>query len=264
MGNFFASRYQKEGPGVSKDAPQKKRVFVFFDVYTRKFGKIILVGLLYLLCCIPVITFGPASCGLALVLRNFAREEHAFVWHDFFVGFKMNWKQGLLLGVINLLAFFMVVFALWYYYDQMAANSFFVVLFAICLLCLLLVLFMTFYIYTLTVTFDLPIKKLLKNSAIFALLGIRANLITTLCCLFLIVLAVLLFIAFPALTVLIPVFILPTMFFVIAFNTYPQIKKFLIDPYIAEHPQDENVVQETVFSDELLVESAPKQKEVKE
>lgn len=52
--------------------------------------------------------------------------------------------------------------------------------------------------------------------------------------------------------------------FVIAFNTYPQIKKFLIDPYMAEHPQNENDTQETVFSDELLIESAPKQKEVKE
>ena len=88
MGNFFASRYQKEGPGVSKNEPEKKRFFVFFDVYTRKFGKIILVGLLYMLCCIPVVTIGPASCGLALVLRNFAREEHAFILHDFFWALK--------------------------------------------------------------------------------------------------------------------------------------------------------------------------------
>ena len=31
----------KEGPGVSKDAPEKKRFFLFFELYFRKFWKMI-------------------------------------------------------------------------------------------------------------------------------------------------------------------------------------------------------------------------------
>ena len=36
------NRYLKEGPGVEKDAPQKHRFFLFFELFGRKFTKLIL------------------------------------------------------------------------------------------------------------------------------------------------------------------------------------------------------------------------------
>ena len=45
MGNFLGGMFDptREGPGVSKDGPQKKRFFLFFDIYFRKFTKILLL-----------------------------------------------------------------------------------------------------------------------------------------------------------------------------------------------------------------------------
>ena len=60
MANFFTRSYTKEGKGVSKDGQQKKPFFLFFEICSRKFWNIILVGLLFILFCIPVVTFGPA------------------------------------------------------------------------------------------------------------------------------------------------------------------------------------------------------------
>jgi len=43
----------KEGKGVDKDAPQKRRFFIFFDVLIRKFFKIMRANMLYVLFSLP-------------------------------------------------------------------------------------------------------------------------------------------------------------------------------------------------------------------
>ena len=62
--------YSKPGPGVDKDGPQKKRFFYFFELFGRKFWKLIELNLLYLVCCIPIVTIGPATCGLVYILQG--------------------------------------------------------------------------------------------------------------------------------------------------------------------------------------------------
>lgn len=39
---------------------KKKRFFLFFELYFRKFWKMIELNLLFLVCCIPIVTIGPA------------------------------------------------------------------------------------------------------------------------------------------------------------------------------------------------------------
>ncbi len=52
---------------------------------------------------LPLITVGPAQAGLTYVLRNYAREEHAFLWDDFKDCALKNFKQSLAIsGIISL------------------------------------------------------------------------------------------------------------------------------------------------------------------
>ncbi len=44
---------------------------------------------------------GPASVGLAYNLRNWARDEHAFIWSDAWDSIKSNWKQALGISAIS-------------------------------------------------------------------------------------------------------------------------------------------------------------------
>ena len=60
---------------------------------------LMVVNWLWVLCCIPVVTIGPATCGLYTVTLKLAREEPVNPVKDFFRGFKENFKSGLLLGV---------------------------------------------------------------------------------------------------------------------------------------------------------------------
>lgn len=46
--------FDKVGPGVSKDAPRKKGIFLYFELFGRKFSKLISLNMLYFLCSIPM------------------------------------------------------------------------------------------------------------------------------------------------------------------------------------------------------------------
>lgn len=67
MGLFF--NYDKPGPGVDKNAPKKKGVFRYFEIFGRKLGKLIQLNMLYFLCSLPMILisflfFVPVMAGL--------------------------------------------------------------------------------------------------------------------------------------------------------------------------------------------------------
>ena len=56
----------------------------------------------WLLVLFPLVALaGPANMGVSYVLRNWARDEHAYAWSDFWHGFRKNWKQGLALGAVS-------------------------------------------------------------------------------------------------------------------------------------------------------------------
>ena len=55
--------------------------------------------LIWLIPCIAIT--GPFTSGLSYITRNWARDEHAFIWSDFKDAVKANWKQGLVLSAIT-------------------------------------------------------------------------------------------------------------------------------------------------------------------
>lgn len=77
----------------------------------------------WLIVLFPLIALtGPFNMGISHVMRAWARDEHSFVWSDFWAGVKANWKQGLLFGLLNgfmpLIAWLCLNF-----YSQMLAHS---------------------------------------------------------------------------------------------------------------------------------------------
>ena len=118
MGLFNFINYSKEGPGVSKNEPKKKTFIRFFEIYFRNFWKLCTMNLYYVLLSIPVLTYGLGEVGLANVTRNIAREKHSFGTQDFFDTIKKNWKQGLVIGIFNLIITALLIFDVWYFYSS--------------------------------------------------------------------------------------------------------------------------------------------------
>lgn len=71
MAGFFGiGNYTKEGKGVDKNAPKKRGLFAFFELFFRKFWRLIKLNLLYVLACLPtalvVFVLGGYISGAAL------------------------------------------------------------------------------------------------------------------------------------------------------------------------------------------------------
>ena len=123
--------------------------------------------LLILFPCIAIT--GPFTAGLSYVTRNWARDEHAFIWTDFKDAVKANWKIPLLLSTITG-ALPVLIYEGWITYGRMANQNMIMVIpqmlvvmvgviWAICIT----------YMHPLTVTYDLKVKGVLRNGL---LLGI--------------------------------------------------------------------------------------------
>lgn len=59
-------------------------------------GDILILNLLWVLCCIPVITIGASSTALFSVSRKLAAGENCRIARDFFRAFRRNWKTATL------------------------------------------------------------------------------------------------------------------------------------------------------------------------
>lgn len=244
MGIFGFGNYDKPGPGVEKDAPQKHRFFLFWEVYFRKFWKLCQMNMLYFLFCIPIVTIGPATAGFTYVMRNFAREEHAFLWSDFFEQFKKNFKQSFIVSLIDI-PLIVLVYVNYQFYTQMWSKGLlFQIAFGLFVAAALVYIFSKFYVYQLIVTFDMKLRHIYKDCFIFAIVGLWRNI------LLLLVIAAIWFLIwlFPIAIILVPFLPLSFCGFLINFTTGPLIKKYMIDlPSQAKEEPEKPKVDPDVF-----------------
>lgn len=74
-------------------------------VLSQYWVRLIGLNLLYLLCCLPVITIPAATCGLHRVILNMVREtRYEGVFHGFFAEFRTHFLKRTVFGLLLLLA----------------------------------------------------------------------------------------------------------------------------------------------------------------
>ena len=261
MAGFFGLfNYEKEGPGIEKNAPKKRAPIVFFEIYGRKFWQLFYANLLFLLTNILVVTRGLADVGLCKITRNFAREKHAFVKEDFFETIKKNWRQALPVGTINLLVTALLIFNAGYYFlgmfpglwgifgvdtTGMQAMTLGVLDYAVIGVTAfgyMVFTWMKYYIPMLTMTFKYSTKHVYMNSFKFAIVGLKQNLLISVILIALYAIVAALFVVFGSWQIGILVILIASLFLpafrslLIQFTIFPLVRKLIIDPYYAEHP----------------------------
>jgi len=129
------------------------------------------IAMFCLLMLVPAITItGPFTPGLCYVTRNWARDEHAFIFSDFKDAVKKNWKQGLLTGFITGMVP-LVGYVCWDFYGSMAsqANTLYIIPQVLTLFVALLWLMSLIFTYPLMVSYRLKYGQLLRNSFLLTL-----------------------------------------------------------------------------------------------
>ena len=124
----------------------------------------------WLLVMVPCVTItGPFNAGVSYVLRNWARDEHSFVLSDFKDAVKANWKQALVISLIDGLMPF-VLFTGWRFYSSMLQRSMLFVLPAgMVLLVAILWTLASMLAYPMLITYDLKIKDVIRNAVLLSI-----------------------------------------------------------------------------------------------
>lgn len=191
--------------------------------------------ILYGLSALTIVTFGPVNAACTYLVKNLVIGEPVFLWEDFKHTIKTGWKQSLPMGILDLIMTALCTYALYMYYYNYA-NYY--VMFYSMILVFMLYAFMRFYLYTLMVTFELKFLQIIKNAAIFSILGFGRNLLLFLGCVMLVMLTIWLGTLFVPLAVIsIFMVLFSGCAYMGMYAAWPKIKKFMIDPYYKKSEQ---------------------------
>lgn len=248
MGLFYNNGVA--GSGVSKNVPKKKLFFRFWEVFFNKFWKLFQINLIFFLFCIPIVTIGPATAAMTALMRNFYLGRPQFIFHDFKEEFKKNFKQALPIGLLDILATAIGVFAMLYYASHPEMDTTTTVLYVLCLVGVSFVIMMSFYIYPQIVALDLKLGVIVRNSLLLVFLNPIGDIITFACFFGYAALVAYLWLYVLYLSPLVP---FAWLSFISVFCCYPTIQRVLINPYYEKtgerNPEIPDYELDAVFTD---------------
>ncbi|MBQ8538688.1 MAG: DUF624 domain-containing protein [Ruminococcus sp.] len=185
-------------------------------------------GALYtVLSSLLVIAVFPFYSGLVLVCRNLARgDDDVKVFSTFVKGVKDNFKKFTLYGAITCVVFLVCYFSISVYAKLLSLSWIFYALLFVSIIIALAVLFIFFYVPVMTVTFDLSLKNIVKNSFLMSFGEIKNNFFA------LIALAVVLAIAFTVLAFSTDVVVLIIMTLILLSTFVPATCQFVVTFFI--------------------------------
>ena len=199
-------------------------------VFNPVMNVIIIFMLLFL-----VITWGWQNIGATYVLRGLFRGDAVFVFSDYFYAIKKNLKQGFLMGLLDIVCCAVLIIDFLFFYFRTGSFGLDFMYFAIFAIGLIY-LAMRMYFYHLLITFDTTVFKILKNSLIFSILGIKRNLMALIGLILLFGLHLFLIVLFLPMGISVPlilplVYVVAVIGFMSTYAAYPVIDRYMIAPY---------------------------------
>ena len=199
--------------------------------------------------CLSVFTFGLSNVGAAYVIRGYNRGDPVFLVTDFFGTIKRNWKMGIVVGLCDIFLSAVLVFDFLFWSGQEGFFNGILMYFSL-FLCVLYFM-MRFYIYTITITFDLSLYKIFKDEFLLSFLGFKRNVLAFFGIIILVFVSLYICTLYLPLGVMLPIILTFAMaMFITGYASYPVIKKYMIDPYYADESVDEaGDEDEPIFED---------------
>ena len=240
--------------GVLKTPHEKSGFVKYTAIYFSHFWKLMALNFIYVLFCIPIVTIGPATAALTKVCRNYSQERHAYLFADFWNGFKQNFKQGLIFGLID--SAFVVIFFVGapFYIAWAKMMPIIYVLLFVFLAFILIFVMMNFYIFIMVSSTNLKIKQIIKNSFILVYLGMKKSLI---CLVVYVLLMSVCVLFYPPSLVLVVTLPFSFISFLNCSLCYPVVRKYIIQPYYDQIGEENPEIAFLDTHDERLFKDSP-------
>ncbi|WP_026887225.1 YesL family protein [Clostridium beijerinckii] len=222
---LLTPNFDREGPSVEKDEPEKEGIHLFFELFTMRFWDIIKLNCIFVLYSLPIITIGPALGAMTSILMAIIQRKHTYIFSDFHEAFKNNWKQSLVGGLIILITFSFLGISLFFYLKLAQEKPIFYLIFYLCLFITILLGLASMYIYPLLTTISLTLKDVFKNSILLCIVCIKNTLLCELACVLILGLHIFFFpISFPLFLIL----TFGMLSFISSFTAWIGIKRFIV------------------------------------
>ncbi len=242
---------------IAGNTPANMSLYAVLGMQQPVLINTVLTYVFYAVGALTLLTFGVVNAGTAYVLRNIAMGEPVSVWGDFWYAVKRNYKQAIPFGIFDALLNALLIFNL---YTTMTSTNFVVsLMFWSSVVLMILYQAMRCYFYVQIVSFNLKFSKIIKNSFIFALIGIKRN-VTAFLGIFVLIIFELMFLFVPGGILLSFAVAMPLIIFfslsayMKVYASYFKIKEIIIDPYKAEHPElypEEKENDEVIMRDDV-------------
>jgi len=137
-------------------------------VFLGRLADLLWLNILYIICCIPIITIGAATTSLYYVTMKMVADEEGYITKSFFKAFKDNFIKATIVWLLAIVALVIIIldFRIIYSMEETVGKIVFVIL---CMVCVIYTIVMI-YIFPLLAKFENTIRHSLKNAL---LIGIR-------------------------------------------------------------------------------------------
>lgn len=141
----------------------------FFKALT-KIGDFIIIGIITVLCCLPVVTIGASLTAAYYVGMKLVRDEEGYVTKDFFKAFRTNFKQSFLieLFIAVLGAVLIADVNICYQWSRVDGGLPVTLLMFVSIGILLVLVAVVLYVFAILAKFDNTVRGTLKNALVLA------------------------------------------------------------------------------------------------
>lgn len=168
--------FTRPGPGVDRDAPEKRGLARVIELLARHFWDMVKLNVIFLLCCLPVVTIGAAVQAMHTVLREMVQDEAGNWWATYRRTFRQAWRRGSALTLVTVFGLVISAVGSRFYYYLAADTPALYVAFMLCTTVLLLTLSVSVYLFGLPAawTFRKTVRTALVLSLRFPLRTVAA------------------------------------------------------------------------------------------
>lgn len=149
-----------------------------------------ILNILFIVCCAPVITIGPAVSALYTITMREARHEGGYIFKPFLKAFKNNFRQSFLLSILYVLIGTVLGFGLKFWWERVEISTVDRVMLIITGVFALAYLLSLLYVFALNARFYNTFLKTAKNALILSVFNLKETILLSLISVIVIVLMV--------------------------------------------------------------------------
>lgn len=169
---LFDRLYAPDRPDVPRDVPRKTGLALILSVMGREWWELLKLNIVFLLAALPLVTLPAAQAAATRVALDMVEDRNSYLGRDFMETFRAEFWRASLGGGLIMAGQAVALYAVWVYLQALAGSAVFAAAVVVSAVGFLVLTLTAFHFYPLLVETDLPLRLVLKNALILAVVNL--------------------------------------------------------------------------------------------